>query len=224
MYETNYSNVEQILLQKYNVEETLRLALRNAFREEDPDLTAKLSDLYLNCPSLFTKVLSRADQQAVQDELLDDDFVVDVTQSADDDHRDATAINAIPWTQVRNAPGHPINEGATLPGQPTDTGRHAANPSFRRHTRLAYEKDYGKGPFYPSVFEKRKIQWCRKFGFTDRYVPKSDQEAVLVLAPPRGHCRCCRREAVGSCHDHKVVQTLIIRDTMEITHGIRAMP
>ncbi len=47
---------------KINFQETIRLVLRNAFKHDDPELTAEIMDLYRQCPSLFSKVLSRVDR------------------------------------------------------------------------------------------------------------------------------------------------------------------
>ncbi|KAK3346539.1 hypothetical protein B0T25DRAFT_552244 [Lasiosphaeria hispida] len=47
---------------KINFSETLRLVLLNAFKNNDPALTAKMAQLRKDCPILFTKVLSRQNE------------------------------------------------------------------------------------------------------------------------------------------------------------------
>lgn len=163
VYETNYSNVEKVLLMKVNFQETIRLVLRNAFKHDDPELTAEMLDLYQRCPNLFSKILSRADRNGLEALQEAEEHEIDVDQSADATHLAPSAINRIPTGNV--VATHPANEGKRLPLRSTD-----ATPTWRRLIRLAYEHDYGKARQFPSFFENRAVQWSRKFGFTDRYV------------------------------------------------------
>ncbi|ROW07924.1 hypothetical protein VMCG_03429 [Cytospora schulzeri] len=177
VYGTNYTNIEKVMLMKVNVQETIRFVLRNAFQHSDPDLTVKLTDLYQKCPDLFDQVLARADRSAIKDDLGLDDFVVDVTDSADEQHRYPTAINAIPTTEYR-ATRHQINAGQQLPSFPSDP---YAEPEFRHHVRLAFEKDYGKPPQHPSTFLRQRIQWSRKFGFTSKSPAALDERFTFSV-------------------------------------------
>ncbi|KAI1485633.1 hypothetical protein F5X96DRAFT_674446 [Biscogniauxia mediterranea] len=163
VYETNYSNVEKVLLMKLNFQETVRLVLRNAFLHDDPELTQEMMELYHKCPSLFSKVLSRADRNELETLLEDTDFELDVDQSANSTHVQPSAINRVPPADARKS-HHVANEGERLPSR-TNT---STQPLFRRLLRLAYEHDYGKPSQYPSAFENKTIQWSRKFSFTDR--------------------------------------------------------
>lgn len=165
VYGTNYTNIEKVMLMKVNVQETIRFVLRKAFQHSDPALTASLANLYQKCPDLFNQVLARADRSAIQDELIVDEFVIDVADSADELHRNPTAINAILATEYR-AVRHLINAGERLPSYPSGLD---AEPCFRHAIRLAFEKDYGR-PAHPPVFLRQRIQWARKFGFTSKYV------------------------------------------------------
>jgi hypothetical protein len=61
-WDTNYSNLEKQLLKKINNAETVHLALRNAFKHDDPGLTELLLELYQKSPSMFSGVLSRFDK------------------------------------------------------------------------------------------------------------------------------------------------------------------
>ncbi|KAK3896333.1 hypothetical protein C8A05DRAFT_20664, partial [Staphylotrichum tortipilum] len=163
VYETNYSNIEKVLLMKTNFQETMRLVLRNAFKHDDPELTAQIMGLYQQCPNLFNKVLSRADRNELEakQEAVVEESEVDVDQSASATHMSPLAINRISTKQVTQA--HSANEGRRLPLRTTDT-----TSTWRHLIRSAYRHEYGKAPYFPSVFDNRAIQWCRKFGFTDR--------------------------------------------------------
>ena len=150
---------------KLNFQETIRLVLQNAFKHDDADLTKEILELYQDCPTLFNKVLSCADQTELNTSPTDEDYEIDSGQSANASHGSPSAINRIPATKVTSC--HAANAGQRLPlrsGQLKTT----MTPIFRQLLRLAYEKDYGKTYQYPSTFENRIIQWSRKFGFTDR--------------------------------------------------------
>ena len=113
MYETNYSNVEKVLLMKLNFQETLRLVIQNAFNRDDPDLTKEMLELYQDCHSLFSKVLSREDQNELDTLLNNDNHEIDSDQSANDSHVLPSAINRIPATKVTSR--HAANVGQHLP-------------------------------------------------------------------------------------------------------------
>ncbi|EAQ88802.1 hypothetical protein CHGG_05421 [Chaetomium globosum CBS 148.51] len=163
VYETNYSNVEKILLMKVNFQETMRLLLQNAFQHDDPELTSEMLALYQQCPTLFNKVLSRTDRNEMDALLENEDHEMEIDQSADSNHLRPAAINRIPTKSV--VATHPINDGNRIP---TRSGDLNTTSTWRGHLRLAYQYDYGKPAQYPSLFENRPIQWSRKFGFTDR--------------------------------------------------------
>ncbi|TRX98548.1 hypothetical protein FHL15_000622 [Xylaria flabelliformis] len=164
VYETNYSNVEKVLLMKVNFQETVRLVLRNAFLHDDPVLTQEMLALYQACPSLFSKVLSRADRNELIEQLeTETDYEVGVDQSANESHVNPSAINRIPPGEVTKV-AHPANGGYRLPSR----GNTGVDREFRRLLRLAYELDYCKRKLYPTVFQNKTIQWSRKFGFTDK--------------------------------------------------------
>ena len=165
MYETNYSNIEKVLLMKVNFQETMRLLLQNAFQHDDPELTAEMISLYQQCPTLFNKVLSRTDRNEMDALLENEDHEIEVNQSADDSHLMPSAINRIPTKSI--VVTHLVNGGNRIP---TRSGDLDTTPTWRAHLRAAYEHDYDKPTEYPTLFQSRPIQWSRKFGFTDRYV------------------------------------------------------
>jgi hypothetical protein len=143
---------------KINFQETLRFVLNNAFKNDDPELTQELGELYRECPTLFGKVLSRTDQD--EKDLAEDDETLELNQPLF-----PAAINRIASKDVSKDP-HPANGGSPLPFRAAKEG----TPTFRKLIRLAYEHDYDKERHYPSAFEDRLIQYSAKFGFTDRYV------------------------------------------------------
>lgn len=159
VYETNFSNIEKILLEKLNVTKTARLVLRNV-TADDNNLTDDLVELYKEAPSLFSKVLSETDR-AQLDGVDDDDFELDVSLSTNDSHLRASVINRMPAKEAK-AMFHPANEQLTMPlraGQITDT--------FRTLLRSAYEDDYGFAAGEPVALGNAPIQWSRKFAFDD---------------------------------------------------------
>ena len=92
-------------------------------------------------------------------------------------HLIPSAINRIPTKGV--VATHPVNDGNKIP---TRSGDLNTTSTWRGHLRLAYQYDYGKPAQYPSLFESRPIQWSRKFGFTDKYVP--DHQIHTPESPP----------------------------------------
>ncbi|KAK4118237.1 hypothetical protein N657DRAFT_404638 [Parathielavia appendiculata] len=149
-----------------NFQETMRLLLQNAFQYDDPELTSEMIALYQQCPALFNKVLSRTDRNEMDTLLENEDHEMEVDQSADRNHLKPSAINRIPIKSV--VATHSVNDGNRIP---TCSGDLNTTSTWRCHLRLAYQYDYGKPAQYPSPFENRPIQWSRKFGFTDRYLP-----------------------------------------------------
>lgn len=187
----NFLNIEKILLMKMNFQETCRFVLRNAFKDDDPELTEQMLELYRKCPSMFEKVLTRVEQDLVQrQELLIEEFEVEINQSADADHVLPSAINAIPKAELdQKKHKHAVNDGKEIPRFPT---HESAESCFRNLIRLAYEKDYAKPTQYPPTFQRTKLQWSRKFGFTDRYV-------IHLLLHGSIGIIACGRQACAHC-------------------------
>jgi len=53
VFETNFSNVEKILLEKINVEKSIRLVLRNVHDTDDEDLTRNMKEIYREAQAYF---------------------------------------------------------------------------------------------------------------------------------------------------------------------------
>jgi hypothetical protein len=160
VYETNYSNIEKVLLMKLNFQETIRMILRNAFLVTDPDLTAEIIALYQQCPHLFSRTLNRADRNELDFLLEDGDFELDIAQSANETHLEPSVINRIPTAEVAGVE-HPANDGRL----PLRAGDMVSR--FRGLIRSAYARDYAKPQDYPTVFGNKPIQWCRKLAFVE---------------------------------------------------------
>lgn len=164
VYETNYSNVEKQLLMKMNISETVRLGLRNAFKHDDPELTDVLQQLYAQCPVTLGGILSRSDKQELDDADADaDQHEAVIEAAANDNHINPRVINRI-LPREMTAVTHAVNRGNRLPTK----GNTDMEFSFKVLIREAYEKEYGKNPGWPSIFEDKPLQYARKFGFVNK--------------------------------------------------------
>ncbi|KAI2628156.1 hypothetical protein GGS21DRAFT_492800 [Xylaria nigripes] len=176
VYETNYSNIEKVLLMKLNSQLTIRLVLRNAFANEDPDLTTELQQLYKQCPNLYRRTLARTDRNEI--EILQEhlsEFVLDVPPSADDTHVEPIVINEIPTTEVKRS-SHRVQGDGPLPIRASDI-----STAFIHSLRSAYATDYRFPVHHPSAYEpSAAIKWSRKLAFNtvreakDRFVYSRD--------------------------------------------------
>jgi len=164
VFETNFPNVEKILLEKINVEKSIRLVLRNAHDTDDEDLTRNMKEIYREAPSLFSRVLSKTDQGELESSLQSElDFELDVSQSASESHKQPSAVNRIPASEVKTLE-HRANEGPL----PLRAGN--MSDRFRNLLRLAYEQDYGFDRGHPVHLGNAAIQWSRKLSFYHGYV------------------------------------------------------
>ncbi|KAI8171048.1 hypothetical protein KHU50_005759 [Colletotrichum sp. SAR 10_65] len=157
VYETNFREVEKLLLQKVNMQMTMRLLLRNAFFFDDAELTLQMSRLYKSCPTLFDSILPRTDRREMALPQEEMDFEMDVEGLvSDEDHQRPSAIGQV---SVRGVT-HAINENKPLPTRPT-----TMEDTFTRRLRRAYTRDYGEPDIW--VFSGR-LQYSNKFAFSDR--------------------------------------------------------
>jgi hypothetical protein len=143
-----------MLLQE-NVQQTVRLALLNAFKETDSGLTEMLLDLNRRCPTLFDSLLPKSEQESLLEK--EDDENDDIVIQGDDNHKRPSAIGCLQAKYCREELG--------LPTRSSDL---ALPPWFGRLLREAYGRDYNM----PNIvhFGKAAIQWCKKFSFFDRCV------------------------------------------------------
>ena len=157
VYETNFGNIEKVLLEKLNV----GLVLRNG-ASDDTELTGDIKLLYDAAPSLFRSVLSETDRARL--DPVDADFELEVDQPTNHTHIRPSVINRIGQREVTKC-AHAANEGHSLPvraGVLTNT--------FQTMLRSAYENDFGFAVGEPVVLGNAIIQWSRKFAFFDGYV------------------------------------------------------
>lgn len=159
IYDTNHRNVERALLQRENVQQTVRLILANAFRRTDRELTELFYELYTECPSIFDPVLPLSERLGLEAVLTEDYYTGDdeseLRLDSDDTHIHPAALGRI-------APGY-AGDVMKLPLR-----SRGMSDSFRRLLRASYHTDYSM----PNIFEfgKVAIQWSKKFAFDDRCV------------------------------------------------------
>lgn len=157
IYHTNHSNVELALLNRKNVQQTVRLLLAKAFEHSNPDLTLVFNELYRECPSLFEQVLPRsevADYVNLLEEGFDDDELKLKLPEDSTQYRPA-AITCIQPKYAKDTLQLP-----TRPSQMSD--------NFRKLYTKAFKDDYGMTDIVE--FGKAVVRWSKKVAFDDRYV------------------------------------------------------
>ncbi|KAI1097192.1 hypothetical protein F4804DRAFT_352027 [Jackrogersella minutella] len=154
VYETNYSNIEKLLLAKSNMQITIRFLLQDAFFHRDSELTLRMQRLYNDCPTLFESVLPRTEIQDMPENELD--FELDANSGGDYQHRRATVIGHVHLKGTT----HVINEGRALPTRHVNM-----TDRFKHVLRQTYVRDYGQ----PDIYQFAGVlQYANKFGFSDR--------------------------------------------------------
>lgn len=180
MYETNFKGVERVLLGKVNVQLTVRLILRKAFAGIDNALTTQLLRLQDSCPTLFKRILSKSDQQALSLQLDDTselEDVMDVEGVPDEGHVNPAVIARIASKDIQKMP-HSVNDGRHLPVIP----RTQCSQIFINLLRQAYGFDYNLSNMYTLTRGGLPMQWSKKFAFTDRYVEFSHVSSIFLRA------------------------------------------
>jgi hypothetical protein len=180
VYETNFKEVERVLLGKVNVQLTVRLILRKAFAGIDNALTTQLLRLQDGCPTLFKRILSKSDQQALSLQLDDTselEDVMDVEGVPDEGHVNPAVIARIASKDIQKIP-HCVNDGRHLPVIP----RTQCSQIFINLLRQAYGFDYNLSNMYTLTRGGLPMQWSKKFAFTDRYVGFSHVSSIFLRA------------------------------------------
>lgn len=149
VYNTNFSNVERLLLTRESLQQTIRLILLDAFQNSEPELTATIKDLYSKCPMLFESLLPRSERLELSPE--EDEPSQSILHDAN--HLKPATLSRLKPTYCRDELGLPIRSSAF-------------SASFRRDIRQAYENDYKM----PNIihFGTGGISWCKKLSFTDK--------------------------------------------------------
>jgi hypothetical protein len=152
VYNTNHSNVERQLLLQENLRQTIRLILLNAYKESELPLTRMIQELHDRCPTLFENLLTKSEQER----LIEDEDEDDMWIQADDIHRRPYVTGCLATSYVQDV--------LYLPTRSSDT---ALPREFARLLRDAYSNDYAMPNIHQ--FGKARIQWAKKFSFSDRF-------------------------------------------------------
>ena len=95
MYKTNHFNVILHLLSRENLQQTIRLALLNAFENTDAFITEQLRELYEACLTLFESLLPPSERE---EEREDDDSLL---IQEDQDHYNAAVLHRLQLKHCR---------------------------------------------------------------------------------------------------------------------------
>jgi hypothetical protein len=178
--------VERVLLVRENISQTCRLLLLDAFKADEPKLTAMFHEIHHHCPSLFDTILPRSELEDFRELREAEKDVSEVSIEPDDGHKRPSAIGAIEAQTISLTYGFPTRMSKQVP------------EDFRDALRTAFELDYNM-KFIVS-FENHAIHWCTKLAFYD---PITERRTVLKVGD--------FVEAKGRLGriDHLFVQTLL---------------
>ena len=155
--QTNFRDVERVLLTKESIHQTLRFVLAGSFAQNEPDLTREITVIHARCPTLLNDLLPYS--EAGEDADEDDSPLPQSTMAAegDESHKQPMAIGCLERSHVVNVLQWPLRPGYL-----------DANDPFSVQLQAAYDIDYQE----PNVVLPRKagLQWCHKFSFRDRSV------------------------------------------------------
>lgn len=149
IYTTNFINPERDLLQRVNLQMTIRFILGGSFIA-DAALTEQVRRLHTAMPGLFRKLLPRSEQLTVEDK---DEALTGVQPSPR--HLQPSVLAKLQAEYCK----------ATL-NLPTRGS--AMSPAFRAGVSAAYTKDYGL-IVGSGAMGTRPIRWFKKVSFTDPY-------------------------------------------------------
>lgn len=149
---TNKRDVEKFLLQQESFRRTLLLLIEGAFAENEPDLSARILDMYYRCPLIFKHYLQLSDPEP-------------------DDHDDETepeeliSLNSFrnirPWSFMTS---REVQQRFQIPLR---LSKLPTEHSFLKLLRDAYEIDYDRQHILNLGTNPTK--WCRKVSFVIRY-------------------------------------------------------
>jgi hypothetical protein len=128
IYQTNHSNIEQALLKRENIQQTVRLLLAKAFQHSDPGLTTTFSDLYKECPSMLQQILPRS-KVADYSELLEEDES-ELALPSNGNHSRPAAIGYIQPKYAKDVLQLPMRTSQMF-------------ENFRKQFTTAFKIDYG---------------------------------------------------------------------------------
>ena len=147
------------MLQRENLQQTIRLVLLGAFGREEPEITALVRGLSVSCPSLFEVILPRSEQELLVEDV---DDMIDIVEDAA--HKRPKAIGCLQPSYVRDTLQLPTRCSINMP------------MDFRIALRRAYEQDYTM----PNIihFGTAAIHWCKKISFFD---PVTEYHCVFAI-------------------------------------------
>lgn len=100
VYQTNFRDVERVLLGHENIQQTIRLVLENGFTATEPTLTQTMQNLWSDCPTLFNMIQQRSEQQSEEDDPT-------LTIIGDNEHRKPMVLGCFQpkyWTLTFGMP------------------------------------------------------------------------------------------------------------------------
>lgn len=152
IYQTNHNHPERDLLQRLNLQITVRLLIDGAFESTHASITAQFRALRATCPHLFDNLLPRSDrlQQAID---LGDEACQSVQQ--DNTHRNVALYSRIQATYCKNI--------LNLPTRSTHLSWDHSR--YRIMLSSAYERDYMRPNV--STFGSRPIKYWKRIAFDD---------------------------------------------------------
>lgn len=145
------------MLGRENIQQTVRLLLRNAFKHSDPELTKLFQELYAECPALFDRILPRTEHSLAESLGIDpandggEDGEVEIAKE-EGLHQNVAVIGRLP-AKYCHENRFPVREKDM-------------DAAFARSLSMAYANDYDM----PGIeeFHNATLQWAKKMAWTDR--------------------------------------------------------
>lgn len=161
MYETNYSDVEKLLLNKPNVQMAVRFVLNRGFFMRNPESMLILDKIRQSCLTVIDTLSAQRDRRDLVYDDLDNELDVD-GPTFPSSHRRCTIISHIPKKQLNES--HQINgfTGGLIGPLPLRQDQMSLN--FQQQLSRAYGRAYNEPPIID--FRKKPLQWATKFAFT----------------------------------------------------------
>ena len=151
IYQSNFQHPELFLLEREQLQQTIRLVLADAFNEDDFESHEIIRRVQETCPALFELLVPRSDLTLGGFEDEDED--------ADDEvGEDQSAVKAI---------GRVTSEYVTFVWKlPTKATTESMPKAFRAAMREVYQQDFGQNVTH----FRGQLHYFNKFAYTDRFV------------------------------------------------------
>lgn len=148
IYDINYKNVEQALLNRKNLRQTFRFILLQAFANSKLSIIATLTRIFNTCSSLFNALLFVFYYLKNLENEDSFDFVENKT------YRSSISQDVLSIKQCSN--------------NCLSLRIDKANDLFKRRLSQAYQRNYEMSNVLH--FEHVKIKWCKKFNYINRLI------------------------------------------------------